>query len=233
MVTLGGSPGGELLGTDGSIPSTKGMVLLAKPSSEEKVLLEEDGTEASSEEVTQPTLRAKHGPGKSASTLSAPRTLEEGMNGPSGTPSAPLEEALEKPPSSTPSAPLKEALEKPVNRWDDICDDFYHQILPEGSQAGNFDLTIPEEAMTLGLWGGQKVVSLEKWFNKEALDKLAEVRRGLKADAKAKNPMKYRNESNVRKSNLEFLCIPNGFADEIQARVEKAADIVLGQVNKG
>ena len=87
--------------------------------------------------------------------------------------------------------------------------------------------------MTLGLWGGQKVVSLEKWFNKEALDKLAEVRRGLKADAKAKNPRKYRNESNVRKSNLEFLCIPNRFADEIQARIEKAADIVLGQVNKG
>ena len=111
-------------------------------------------------------------------------------------------------------------------KWDSMYDDFYHQILPEGSQARNFDLTIPKEAIDLSLWGGQKVVSLEQWFNKEAMEKLNEIYSGLKADMKAKNIRKYRTESEKERMKLEFLCLPDEFAIEIQKRVDEAADFV-------
>ena len=180
--------------------------------------MEANGTEASSEEVTQPTLRAKRGPGKSASTLSAPRTLDEGMNGPPGTPSAPLEEVLVKPAGRWDSMfHLK---------WDSMYDDFYHQILPEGSQARNFDLTIPKEAIDLSLWGGQKVVSLEQWFSKEAMDKLNGIHSGLKAEMKAKNIRKYRKEWDLWVTQLEFLRLPSKFVIEVQNGIDEAADFV-------
>ena len=78
-----------------------------------------------------------------------PMPPEEGMNGPPGTPSAPLEEALVKPVSRWDSMFHL--------RWDSMYDDFYQKMLPEGSQAGNFDLTIPEEEMDLALWGGTEI----------------------------------------------------------------------------
>jgi len=107
-----------------------------------------------------------------------------------------------------------------------MYDDFYHQILPEGSQARNFDLTIPKEAIDLSLWGGQKVVSLEQWFSKEAMDKLNGIHSGLKAEMKAKNIRKYRKEWDLWVTQLEFLRLPSKFVIELQNGIDEAADFV-------
>jgi len=58
------------------------------------------------------------------------------------------------------------------------------------------------------------------------MDKLNEIYSGLKADMKAKNIRKYRTESEKERMKLEFLCLPDEFAIEIQKRVDEAADFV-------
>jgi hypothetical protein len=107
--------------------------------------------------------------------------------------------------------------------WNLGYDNFYQLILHQDSKAEDFDLAVPEEAMRLGLWRGRKVVSLEEWFNEEALEKLDGIRLELVASMKA-GKQEIRPEWIAGEKAMEFLHLDPDLGAEVERCIHQACD---------
>ena len=122
---------------------------------------------------------------------------------------------------STPNAPLRKAL-APIGAWGSVGGNFYKRLIPEGSKAKDFNLTVPKEVMALELWGKQKVVPLKKWFTREGLKSWTEIQDGLGKPGTKGN----QSNSEVMANPLLFMELGEEFRNEIKAGVDMAYNVI-------
>jgi hypothetical protein len=162
--------------------------------------------------MTQPTSRAKRVRGKKAAISQTGRT----------------EKSLKETDSAGSDQEDHPLL---ADGWNLSYDNFYQLILHKDSKAEDFDLAVPEEAMRLGLWKGREVVSLEEWFNEEALEKLDGIRLELIASMKA-GKQEIRPGWIAGEKAMEFLHLEPDLGTEIEECIHQACDAIKKEDRK-